>query len=177
MESSHFQKCSVHETNSAPINVNRNFTMHSRVTQWLLKPWYHGTFLYSMFTEEKKKTPSLSSWLRVMHSHIYVYLYIYTHFRNVRSQQCKNWEGCEFKVINNSYADPIWKHLEDNNSNPQWGNNFNTYFLRFEWIKLNWNALFFLALKKEKKQIKKIVLHAYIICINANSILCLKLYL
>lgn len=125
----------------------------------------------------KKKTPSLSSWLRVMHSHIYVYLYIYTHFRNVRSQQCKNWGGCEFKVINNSYADPIWKHLEDNNSNPQWGNNFNTYFLRFEWIKLNWNALFFLALKKEKKQIKKIVLHAYIICINANSILCLKLYL
>lgn len=103
----------------------------------------------------KKKTPSLSSWLRVMHSHIYVYLYIYTHFRNVRSQQCKNWGGCEFKVINNSYADPIWKHLEDNNSNPQWGNNFNTYFLRFEWIKLNWNALFFLALKKEKKQIKK----------------------
>lgn len=125
----------------------------------------------------KKKTPSLSSWLWVMHSHIYVYLYIYTHFRNVRSQQCKNWGGCEFKVINNSYADPIWKHLEDNNSNPQWGNNFNTYFLRFEWIKLNWNALFFLALKKEKKQIKKIVLHAYIICINANSILCLKLYL
>lgn len=125
----------------------------------------------------KKKTPSLSSWLRVMHSHIYVYLYIYTHFRNVRSQQCKNWGGCEFKVINNSYADPIWKHLEDNNSNPQWGNNFNTYFLRFEWIKLNWNALFFLALKKEKKQIKKIVLHAYIICINANSILCLTLYL
>lgn len=160
MKSSHFQKCSVHETSSAPISVNRNFMMHSK--EWHSDFWNHDIKVHSYFNALRRKktteTPSLSCWLQVMHSHICACLYIYAHFRNARSQQCKNWGGCEFKLINNSYADSIWKHVKDNNSDPQWRNNFNTYFLRFEWIELsllNWMNklnLFLLSLKKEKKK-------------------------